>query len=354
MTVRSVVARLVLILVVPTAAGCAFLLPVFFTAPSEISQSAFESASERTERSASFTTDLQVQSAVTPTLAPRTNLRFPSSMDGVVTEVFLSESGSLSCGKSMMTVDDFHLFLICSERPLWRDLDVGDEGPDVLTAVQIMNELIDAGLDPDLDKVSWPVATAFRKFNETYGNDDSNRRRFLSARQFVFADVSSEPDVSAISIVPGDLATPGFEFASIEQRVEKLELAAAIPLDHAALPDGITWIFDAGGVSIGEVSPDGSISVTADAVETIERMSEDQTSIPGRLKLTEPVKFHVLPLGVVQDLESDTPCIQPEQGSRVFLPQGFILRGGEIVVVESDQFTIPDNEELLRSGTFTC
>jgi membrane fusion protein, multidrug efflux system len=118
--------------------------------------------------------DLAVDHEAVGSIEPANALDIGSPTSGTVLSTLLP-GATVVAGSIIATVDDHAVVAIDGELPMWRDLTVGDEGPDV---AQLEAALVGFGLDPDGDvtvddEFTEATASMVRDWQASLGVDES-------------------------------------------------------------------------------------------------------------------------------------------------------------------------------------
>lgn len=121
------------------------------------------------------------------------------------------EGDRIDCGDVLYRVDDDPVLLLCGTVPVYRDLDVGDEGNDVRQLNRNLHGLgydADADIDPGSTEFTWQTAAALSKLQRDKGFDDSGA---LDLEDAVFLPKSVR--IAEVTGKLGGFARPGGQIA---------------------------------------------------------------------------------------------------------------------------------------------
>ena len=166
--------------------------------------------------------------SVTVTTAPAQSLRSP--VGGLLTSFPCTESGTVSSVSALFSVDGVAVLGLATATPLWRDLDRGDEGPDV-AAVQA--ELVRLGKGLTIDGVWGRVdATALAEVMAAAGSPTSSSR--LELRRIAWLPAPSI-QTSACLLGTGSTVAPGEALAEFPV-IPSAARVAGLPSDAVPGP----------------------------------------------------------------------------------------------------------------------
>lgn len=178
---------------------------------------------------------------------PRDEIRL--SRAGTVTSLACEVGGTLASGDVPLSIDSTPVAALHTAYPLWRDLSLGDTGPDVAALQSELGRLgYPAGRSGTMDRRTARALTSFFTDRE-YARPDSSLRRdavlWLPARELAVADCALK---TAMVVQHGDtFVTTGGGLAA---------LRPALPAEGLA-PGARTISF---GDVAGPVQPDGGVT----------------------------------------------------------------------------------------------
>lgn len=175
--------------------------------------------------------DLAVGHEATGSVEPSATLEIGSPTNGTVVDV--TDPGELiEPGDVIATVDDRLVVAISGTIPMWRDLGVGDEGPDVQ---QLEAALVDLGFDPDGnvtvdDEFTDATASMVDDWHVSLGTEETGE--VTAASVVVLAEPMRVATVNASTGAQVTGADPLLTLASVGQVVTALvPVADAVTLD---------------------------------------------------------------------------------------------------------------------------
>lgn len=249
--------------------------------PIVVTAEAVELRDERTARADLTWTDPTVL------VAPR--------WEGLVTDVHLEPGDVVTTGRSVVSIDGVGRIAATTPRPFWRVLRVGDRGPDVAAAEQLLADLrfhngpIDDIYDPAVARAAarWAASLGQRSPD---GSFDPSLVVWLPLPSLT---------VVAVDIASGLPAPPP---GTVIARGPKL-LGGAVLLDAndrpIVLDDPSAWefVYDGRGYALTEGRP---TSLRPDLLANLaDDLAEDTTSIEGVLRRVEPVVSILVPASAV-------------------------------------------------------
>ncbi|MGJ4845671.1 peptidoglycan-binding domain-containing protein [Leifsonia sp. Le1] len=260
----------------------------------------------------------QLSLAVAPG-AQRT-LAFPR--EGRVTAMTCVAGGELASGSSAVSVNDEALILLATGQPLWRDLSVGDKGPDV-SALQA--ELARLGHDIVVDgTLGRGSLSAVRVLAKGLGHQSAEWQT-VPADLFVWLPAPAVTAVSCDAQV-GDQVTVGDPLATLTRAVASASVqgipAEAVPGERVIAVDDATIPVDANGAVVAEES----LRILADTPSYRSALGGGQGQAHGQgqqdaggqdgavtvsveFRLAEPVATLVVPPAALYAIERDDACI---------------------------------------------
>lgn len=140
---------------------------------------------------------------------------------GRVTSLRVAVGTELHSGDPVLEVEDRTIIAAQSDRPLWRDLRGGMQGPDVQTLQTLLAELGHFDEDPD-GKFGPQTALAVREFNEEFRGDG----RDATFHRGALVWIGAEPlRVGEVTIRAGEILTEATVIFRGEESVASVEVS---------------------------------------------------------------------------------------------------------------------------------
>jgi len=148
---------------------------------------------------------------------------------GTVTRVAAAVGDTLKTGTVVASIDDLPIVAMVGAAPLWRDLVLGDNGPDVKRLQAFLGDL--GLLTPAPDGRFGPdTAAAVRAFNKTVGREKLGAAFALSSVVWVGKELLT---VAGVSAREGDVVAAGQTLVtgpSTDTAIEVSEPAGGVPI----------------------------------------------------------------------------------------------------------------------------
>lgn len=301
---------------------------------------------------------------VTLTLVEGTSRPVRGGATGTVTSSSCVAGESLASGDVLVAVDGEPVVALATAVPLWRDLAVGDRGPDV-DAVQ--EELVRLGyLGAPREELDGAAARAVRHFLDEQGRDVSDLARWWGDATLPLTAIAWLPQPSAVvatcDVAVGDQVSPDQALATLRSDGRALRLVEP-PAADMLLPGPRT-------LTVGEASvpmADGVVTDPAD-LDTVLSTAEAhawqdagaEEPLAADYTLAEPIAALVVPPVAVVEPASPQPCLLDEQGRPMPVRIVASELGRTIVVAaeggagDETPAAVPDRVQLDRDGTATC
>lgn len=193
------------------------------------------------------------------TVASGATTTIAAPVAGTVTAT-VAEGEVVARGDEVVRIDDRPIVALVGSIPMWRDLDVGVEGDDVL---QLETNLSALGFDPDGDvtidtEYTWATADMVEAWQESLGVDTTGDVRT--------GDVVVVPGDSTVVSAPtvGSPAQIGADLVTIETPAVALDVVGAADVlvdDAAGVVDSIA--------APGTVVEHGTVLATVDGVDVV-------------------------------------------------------------------------------------
>ncbi|PWC05707.1 peptidoglycan-binding domain-containing protein [Agromyces badenianii] len=288
------------------------------------------------------TVNLQLETAAERTLsAPRA---------GVVTSIECAPGSAWASGAVPVTIDSVGIPAIHLAYPPWRDIDIGDEGPDVQALQDALSTLgFQVNADAEYD---WSTAEAVQDFFRSRGVEHDQRSVSLS--DYVWLPDSSMVPVSC-PVAPGASVAPGSPIASLGEEVVGVLLVDR-PRDLYEGPRTLTV-----GTAVvpltdlSRVSEPGALATLAATPEAAAyRESGGKTEFTGRLELAEPRQLLSVPAGAVIGAGTDETCVI-DDGRSVRVRVVASTLGSALLEPADPNSALPEHVDVARVGTSsTC
>jgi hypothetical protein len=261
--------------------------------------------------------DLVIDHVMVATLEPASSREVTAPGAGLVVE--LAEVGTpVVSGSVIAVVDDRPVAVLPGDLPAWRDLDIGDVGPDV---AQLESALVGAGFDPAGsvtvdDEYTAASASMVEVWQESIGAEPTGA---VGRRDVVY--VTEEMRIETVHAATGATVVAGeplVELASVERIAD-----AEVPLDEVGglalgasvtvrLPDGSTLGGAVQTLVTGEEGTTVSIIVGFDTAGIVDGELAGLGSVELDLSWSEPVAVDVLtlPAGAFRRLDDGTYVVE--------------------------------------------
>lgn len=231
---------------------------------------------------------------------------------GRVTASSCAPGATVASGSTVVSLDGRALVDLATSVPLWRDLTIGDRGPDVAA---LHGELLRLGhAAPDGDRVTRATVTAYRDLARALGAAEP---------------VSSVIDHTAVVWLPQPTVTVGACGTALGDALEPgatlFELPAGLasvvvaPVPPDAAPGDRVLMIDDQPVPVG---PDGAVTDPA-ALEAIARsralaealaIAPDDPQLSVVWRLAEPLDTLVVPPSAVVGVGGPATCVLADDG----------------------------------------
>lgn len=225
---------------------------------------------------------------------------------GTVTRSDCAEGRKLVSGSSSVAVDGLNILNLTSEVPLWRDLTVGDRGPDVRA---LEKEATRLGRSIDVDSVlsrkDMDELSALGRKADVAMGDKLDRSLILW-----LAD--AEVVVSSCGKQLGAGVSPGDVFAQGESEI--VLSAAALPPDRLAGPRALDLLeepapIDEDGVLVDDIDSAALRRSSAFQAASSNSPGASDLELSTTVSLLEPVKVAAVPATAVLVDESGETCV---------------------------------------------
>ncbi|MGV8883494.1 MAG: hypothetical protein ACOH19_15200 [Rhodoglobus sp.] len=269
--------------------------------------------------------------------------------EGRITQFSCQPGEEVVSGSTWISVDGAPILTLATSVPLWRDLQLGDAGPDVLS---LQNELIRLGKPLAADGVLGNESMiAMQDLFDSLGDSLNESSKTISLARLMWIP-SSTATVASCEVSVGMSSSPGQSIASFESTLKAAQIKV-MPEDM--LPGD--RVLEVGGLSLpvgelGQVTDPtalASLSTTPEYREATQQ--EGPMTLRSTISLRNPAAIFVLPPASIYEIEGDQGCVA--HGSETFAVQivGSQL-GQSFVTFESGQ--APDMVELNPKSTPAC
>lgn len=220
--------------------------------------------------------------------------------------------GGLESGKAAYKVNDRVVVALNTATPLYRDLNTGDKGDDVLA---LNNELNRLGYNsvPDSDTYWWATSDGVRRLMEDRGNTSDGSLRIAD----VLWIPASSVRIGSWSALEGSGVTAGAAVGQVPGMLTKLTVknGQASDRDRTVNVFGQTGTLPAGAVEITDAQLLGKVAASDDY-----RSMDEATlkaGLSASLVLGEPVEVLRVPAGAVFGVDGVQGCIAvPKDNSK--------------------------------------
>ncbi|MEN0086411.1 MAG: peptidoglycan-binding domain-containing protein [Leifsonia sp.] len=261
---------------------------------------------------------------LTLTIASERALTVPVS--GVVTTTTCRSGGSVSSGTSGFSVNDVPLVYFASDRPLWRDLTVGDVGEDVRS---VQRELARLGYPVQVDGRFGPsTLRALSGVVTAAGVDDASRWTGLPLSRFIWLPAETARTLSCDVQVGAQVAV-GDRIATLprgiaEARVSPLPERLVAGERVAVVGDLALPVDESGTVAGGEPL---ALLAASNAFQDYSQKSGGRVTrepaasdggadpgVPAVLRLTKPIAVFSVPAAAVYSVSDTSGCVLDAAG----------------------------------------
>jgi len=232
-----------------------------------------------------------------------------SPANGRLTRLSCRVGGTVASGQSVASIDGLPVLDLATAVPLWRDLELGDSGPDV-TAVG--EELVRLGrLDaPAPETVTGPLLRAYQSAARDVGLSASQAGTSSIPRERIAWLPAASSPVAACPIavgVPLALDQPVITFQP------NIVAATVVSPATTLVPGPRTVTVGAVTVNVpenGVVTDPTDLSALA-ATGQIRQSSDDasQASLSGRYRLAQPIEVGVIPPAALATDQAGRHCV---------------------------------------------
>lgn len=304
--VRRSIAGIAVILVVSAAVALVALwVPV--PSPNALSAPRHDKTVPVTERSFADERQAQLQVTTGPVRAvvsPRT---------GRLTEFTCRSGARLASGTAFASIDGVSIVALATAIPLWRELRSGDRGKDVRA---LQDELARLGQPVQPDGVVGRATIRAVATIRGVQNESAETVAMVDPAQFAWIPereltVGECPGVVGAPIADGDMLI-GLPVAVVSARLAALPFPAAGGSRVVGVGSLVIPVDADGAVT----DPDGLTRIGASAeFRATAAGASDDTALPVRWSLENPVNAHVVPPSTLWDVAGTTACIMPAEGS---------------------------------------
>lgn len=239
---------------------------------------------------------------VTLSFVPSPALRSPAS--GVLTSSACVPGAIAVSGGSLFAIDGTPIVQLATSNPLWRDLGVGDTGPDVEA---LQSELARLGHAVEVDgRLGWADVAAFDATTSATGAPPS--RGGVLAIGAVAWQPAAEVLVAECLTAVGDVVAAGAPIAELPLRpaVAQVRLPADAVDGTRVLVIGTERVPLDGGI-VTDPAVLGAIAQT-DEYRALDASAEPVIELP--VELETPLKLDAIPPAAVYDLADAIGCVQ--------------------------------------------
>ncbi len=277
----------------PLAAGAVVAITVASDSPLESAADAAPliGAVETAERSGQVNVSIKVEFSAA--LSPAT------AASGTITALSLVPGSQVTTGTPVMDVNAQAVIAYVAASPLYRDIARGLEGPDVVTAQQLLADL-GYGTGAADGKAGLATEKAIKAFNLAHGYGKDNA--VLSLASLVW--VGTAPvTVNAVGVHLGGQVGPGTELFTT---------TAALAAITVAEPPGLVaddkWELVVGGVATPYAPGSGRVT-DADAVAAMVATLGTAVEGLGTIQLVSPTKVATVPSSAVITDAAGRTCV---------------------------------------------
>jgi hypothetical protein len=238
------------------------------------------------------------------TTAPPQSLR--TGAGGVLTSFSCHEGGGLGSGTALFSVNGAAVVGLATSMPLWRDLDMGDEGPDVAA---LQAELARLGKGVAIDGF-WgrADAAAFAELITAAGASPVPSAVSLGSIAWLPAPSVT---ISACLLAPGSSIAAGQAIAEFPLSLTSAQLkqrpAGTVPGDRVIVTGGREYPVPDDGL----ITDPDPLAALLDSPEYRLALTESDTSaVAYDYLLASPVEVSSIPPSAIYDLEATEGCVQ--------------------------------------------
>jgi hypothetical protein len=252
----------------------------------------------------------------------------------------------LESGKQVVAVSGSGLLGLATSTPLWRDLHVGDQGPDVQS---LADELVQLGkISASGSTMTRAMVTAFNALAKDAGLPVTPET--VSASQVLWLP-SHQAVPAACKVGVGTMVNPGDGLISF---APELVGAWISPVPDGLTPGDRVLVIDGKQVPVdadGKVSRDGLPAVAAGQQFRMALTSE-QTSITGQFQLAQPIEATVIPPVAFVAKSATQGCVSA--GGRGYPVTVIGSQLGQTFVDFGEGTSVPESVDLTPAGDLTC
>ncbi|MDR2322185.1 MAG: hypothetical protein LBE60_11125 [Microbacterium sp.] len=220
---------------------------------------------------------------------------------GMVTTVDCTAGEVWAAGTAPISINDRPRVAIHTSRPLWRDLQGGEEGPDV----EALQSFLDAQgySTSDSGRYDWSTSTSWRQFLRDRGVATDSTAFALSGVVVLPADKITIQTCPAV----GAAVTPG---AALATQVPTLT-AVLVSMPASLAPGERTVTIGAASAVVDESGKvaDPSAFVAEPAVVQARSAGAGKEEIDASVKLTTPLKVGMVPPSALFAISSKKGCV---------------------------------------------
>ncbi|WP_338024269.1 hypothetical protein [Bifidobacterium pongonis] len=244
---------------------------------------------------------------------------------GTVTDDW--SAGGLASGRRAYRVDDRSIVALNTATPLYRDLQTGDKGDDVLA---LNNELNRLGYNsvPDSNTYWWATSDGWRQLMADNGNASDGSLK-LADTIWIPGDSVNVDQWSAVkgSVVAADAAVGKVPGSLMKLTVKN---GAASSEDRVVVTSGVTGTLPANSTEM----TDGTFLQQVAGTDAYRSLSQDgkNAGLDATLTLSEPLRALRVPAGAVFGINGSAGCIVPETGKAKGKPVPVSIVGSELGV----------------------
>lgn len=249
--------------------------------------------------------------------SPAASARWPVGIDGVITDVFLQPGAVVEDGTPIAGVDGVTRIAQVSGRPLYRDIAIGDSGPDVQWLDVLLTKL---GVTSESTLDSHGRATSAM----TSGVKDLQKRLgapldgTFRATYTVWVGART---VGTVNATVGDRAASGAPIFAEPPRLASAALLLSAPPSRQSILKGVPVEMQAGSTLV----PLSALSLDADDLERIARIYTPSTTQDDSVTIRRRDAFHpgVVPSSALVPLSSTEVCVAVESAPGKYEPVRF-------------------------------
>lgn len=275
-----------------------------------------------------------------------TDLELRTGLPGTATALSCEVGMSIRSGSVPFRIDDRPVLALATDVPLWRNLDVGAEGPDV-SAVQ--RELVRLGAEVVVDGV---LGAASLRALDRLRRGEPGQPSELRLAEMLWLP-AQEVAVTGCTGHLGDRLSAGAPVFTIRPPFPSVHLG-----DVPALVIEGDRRLEVAGVSVA-VDASGHLATPADALrvaEAIGRRANDEAGaepgVAGVLLLASPLEVGVVPPAAVYDIRDGTACLSGDEGpAEVRLVASQL---GEAFVLPKSGERLPNQVAIVPEAAAPC